>query len=99
MTSPVMDPNGYANGLTGNLIPWIGSGIIALLSMLYTWIRTRTRHETQNYDRLNDHETRLGKLENATALLSDKMDTRFDRLDNKIDGLVGKLIDHLDKGD
>lgn len=90
------DSQGYGNGLTSNLLPWMLSGIVALGSAIYTWIRTRAKGEAKYESTLQDHESRLGKLENATSALSDKMDVRFDRVDSKIDTLVGKLIDHLD---
>lgn len=86
----IMDTNILSALIGAGTTLIVGSGAMVI---------SRIKRDTRTASKLKDHEERLGKLENATSALSDKIDSRFDRVDSKIDNLVGQLIRHLDHGD
>ena len=51
MTPQALDPNGYGNGLTGNILPLIGTALVGL----YAWA-TRRGRDSLRIDRLEEEQ-------------------------------------------
>lgn len=91
MSNPALDPNGYGNGLTGNLIPWIGSLAINFFLTVFVWFRTSTKRQGSDEATAKQDRDRLARLEQGHRELVEKWDTTNGQL-ARIAGQLDILI-------
>ena len=87
MSSPALDPNGYGNGLTANIIPWVLSFVVGA----FAWFRTRTRDDASGEATIRADRARLARLEQGRRELVEKWDTTNGQL-ARIAGQLDILI-------
>ena len=79
MTPQALDPNGYGNGLTGNILPLIGTALVGL----YAWATRRGRDDLRI--------TTLERDQKATSEEIKSMATEQKETNALLHEMVGKL--------
>jgi hypothetical protein len=87
VSNPALDPNGYGNGMTANVIPWILSAVVGL----FAWFRTRTRDDASGEATARADRDRLTRLEQGHRDLVEKWDDtnrQLARIAGQLDVLI-----------